>query len=577
MKYDLFFTQSHTAFVLVNDHGQIILTNAAAQNLLEYEQQELTNFDLFKLIPEHLVNLAQDSWQKFLNTKQQTNFTIIKTKNQKLRYVSFCATANIEPGIHFASVHPIETHTTLPSSPDKGEDVEHVINNFLRKDLLQRAATQDYELSKLIAAEKHFYSLFKNLPIPIIESDCSKIKDILTRNEKKYGDNPKQYFIEHPAETNELIQHCTIREINKAALRFFKISNKITSDEDLIKIYAGIVNFSAPTIFDGFLKNAKNIMYETEVNDYHGQRHSVIMRVSAESDNYARTFVTFEDISATKKIQAELESRVKERTVELEFANKNLRHEILSREQAEEQLKKSQIEMAHFARVNAMGEVASGIAHELNQPLTAISNFMSGCKRRLLSLTDQKIPQDILDAIENAAVQAQRAGNIIHNLKDFLRKGELSKQKFNLNSAIQDVIIFSKKSVFENKITIKLKLEKNLPQINADKIHIEQVILNIVNNAIDAINESKRPIKEIIIRTKLYKSKWVRISICDSGMGITKDLIHTIFNPFMTTKPEGMGIGLSLCHNIIDKHQGTISVVSRRGKGAIFHITLPVE
>lgn len=702
MKYELLFANSPAALILFDNQGQIILSNVAAQTLLEIDTPALTKLNVFNFIPDHLAKLAKNSWQEFLAAEQQKSFTLIKTNKQNLRYVSYSATANIEPGFHFASLHPIETQANFTNVSTKKQVIEQTLNNFLHEGLLQRVATQDYELSKLITAEKHFYNLFKNVPVPIIESDCSKIKELLSANKARYGNDPKEYFITHPKETNALIQKFSVREINKAALRFFKINNKITSNDALVKIYASFVTHTAPTIFEGFLKNAKNIMCETEVHDFHGKPHAVIMRVSTESTDYTRAFITFEDISATKKIQEELEIHVKERTLELENTNKKLRREIAYREQvtrelhssearyrqlyeiypvgifhvdqdrvttyanpnlaeiegvtmeelnngdwvkyihpedqervvsswhqafnenrplnieyrfkhgskitwvntqtvpefddsgkmvghvgivsditrlheAEEQLKQNQIEIAHFARVNSMGEVASGIAHELNQPLTAISNFMSGVKRRLLSLEKQKIPKDILTAIDNAATQAQRAGNIIHNLKDFLRKGELSKQKFDLNNAIQDVIVFSKKSVSENKITLKLKLEKNLPPINADKIHIEQVILNIVNNAMDAVNESKRQTKEIIIRTKLYKKNWVRISIGDSGMGITKDLIREIFNPFVTTKPEGMGIGLSLCYNIIEKHQGTISVTSQPGKGAIFHITLPIK
>jgi PAS domain S-box-containing protein len=701
MNYELLFTKAPTALLLFNDVAQVIHSNYAAQKLFDYTLEELNNFGLFDLVPAQLTTLAKTTWQEFLEAKRQESFTIIKTKLNQLHYVSYSTIANIEPGLHCVSLHPIGTHANLTTSEKKKKDLIQTLNNFLQEGFIERAATRDYELSKLIATEKHFYNLFKNVPAPIIEADCSSMKEHLIKNKDRYGTDPKQYFIDNPDETYQIILLRKVHEINKAALRFFKIKHD-TDISDLQKIHLSQTKYAAPVLFEGILNNSKEIICEAEVCDLMGEMHTVKMHVSPKSADYKRTFFTFEDISETKRIQEKLEYHVNERTVQLEETNKKLRREITYREQitrelhsseeryrqlytiypvgifhidsnhittytnpklseiegatveelkngrwtnyihpedkervvtswqdafhagqplnieyrfkhgakitwvnvqtvpehddagqlvghvgivsditrlhqAEEQLKQTQTEMAHFARVNAMGEVASGIAHELNQPLTAISNFMSGCKRRLLSLTEPKIPQDILDAIENAATQAQRAGNIIHNLKDFLRKGELKKQAFNLNNAIQDVIIFSKKSVSENHITIKLKLEKKLPEINADKIHIEQVILNIVNNAIDAINESKRTTKEIIIRTKLYKNNFVRISIGDTGMGITKDLIRNIFNPFVTTKPEGMGIGLSLCHNIIDKHQGTISVVSRRGKGAIFHITLPVE
>jgi|GEM_PF-1246868 len=250
--------------------------------------------------------------------------------------------------------------------------------------------------------------------------------------------------------------------------------------------------------------------------------------------------------------------------------------DITKQRAAEEQIKQNQIEIAHFSRVNSISEVASGIAHELNQPLTAIINYASGCKRRLQDLP-QDIPAEILDAIENTISQAERAGKVIHHLKDFLRKGELSKKGFDLNSAIQDVLTFIDKLLIKNNTKINLKLDPTLPVIYADKVHIEQVILNIVNNAIEAFIGANSQQREITICTEMNQENQVQISINDTGPGIDASFIENIFNPFITSKEHGMGIGLSLCYNIIDKHKGRIWVESELGKGAIFYITLPVK
>ncbi len=244
--------------------------------------------------------------------------------------------------------------------------------------------------------------------------------------------------------------------------------------------------------------------------------------------------------------------------------------------EAEAQIKENQIKIAHFSRLNSMGEVDSGISHELNQPLTAIINYISGCKHRLQEFK-AIIPKEIFEAIDNATNQAERAGKIIHHLKNFLRKGELNKKGFDLNTTIKEVITFTDKFIAQNCVKIKLQFDNALPVIHADKIHIEQVILNIINNAIEAFIEAKTNYRNIIIKTAQYQTEFIRIDIQDNGPGINTTIIDNIFYPFVTTKEQGMGIGLSLCYNIIHKHGGKINVNSKVNQGTTFSIILPLK
>jgi PAS domain S-box-containing protein len=250
--------------------------------------------------------------------------------------------------------------------------------------------------------------------------------------------------------------------------------------------------------------------------------------------------------------------------------------DITKQREAEERNKTNQNHIQYVERLNSMGEVASGIAHELNQPLTAIMNYTSGCTRRLKELED-KPPKDIVNAIISANVQAQRAGKIINNLKDFLSKGVLNKERIDINESIKESLEFIKKSGEREKVTIKLNLKESLPSVVVDKIHIEQVIINIVNNAIDELLESKTKKPLVIIYSSLYNKKQLSIRIEDNGRGIPDELIESIFNPFVTGKQEGMGIGLTLCYKIIDRHDGKISVSSEQGKGSVFNILLPIK
>ena len=566
--------------------------------------------------------------------------------------------------------------------------------------LVKKLVYQEQKLAKLNDSENHFHNLFENAPVPILEIDYSKVKQQLDALIEK-GIALEQYFEEHPNELLPIMGRRIIKEVNKSAIHFLRAKSAEHLRENLDDIYNPLGALKMPAIIQAFMNGQKYLKVESSITDFMGEQHNIVMRISTTAKDFSRTFMSFEDISEIKKIQEELETRVKTRTYELEKANRELRAEIKSREQiakdlrhsearyrqlnaiypvgifhtdkngkntyvnskaceiqgmkasdaraygwtetlhpedrervistwengvkygipinidyrfvrnnkvtwvngqtvpeydekgsiagyvgiladitrqreAEEQIKQNQIEIAHFSRLNSMGEVASGIAHELNQPLTAIMSYASGVKRRLKDI-DKNISKEIFDAIDQTIAQAQRAGEVIHHLKDFLRKGALSKKQTDINAAINDVLMFISTPISNANISINLKLDKQLPSIYADKIHIEQVVINIINNAVDAIVEAESTKREITISTASYEKDSIRITIADTGPGIASSLIDNIFNPFITTKQDGMGIGLSLCYNIVDKHGGKITVSSKQDKGTIFHIILPIR
>jgi len=233
--------------------------------------------------------------------------------------------------------------------------------------------------------------------------------------------------------------------------------------------------------------------------------------------------------------------------------------------------------LAHVSRTDSIKEAISGIAHQLNQPLTAVSNFVSGCERRLKSLYGDELPVEIISALHEANAQAQRAGDIIHSLKNLLCKGEINKQWCNINTIITNMIGLVNESIKQADIEINLKLDENLPEINCDKTQIEQVILNLINNAVDAISDKRIKTRIMTIKTAFSSTDEIQISIADSGIGIQKDMLDKIFVPFVSSKPQGMGIGLSLCYNIIQRHNGQIFAESSLGAGSIFKIIFPIN
>lgn len=261
----------------------------------------------------------------------------------------------------------------------------------------------------------------------------------------------------------------------------------------------------------------------------------------------------------------------------LEEREAKLVQEMDARRHAEETSRQHQLQLAHFSRLKTMGELASGMAHELNQPLAAIVNYAGGCIERLQN--EQVAPQ-ITEAIQRINTQAERAGAIIHRLKDFLKKGDVTSDSIDVNEAIRGVLKLIELELKHDEIDVQLKLTENLPPADIDKTHFEQVVMNIAQNAIDAMREGQEEgLKVLTIETAKAQTHGgeVEIRINDTGPGITKEVIDKLFDPFFTTKKNGMGMGLSIVSSIVENHGGRIQAHSDLGRGAEFRLFLPIR
>jgi len=248
--------------------------------------------------------------------------------------------------------------------------------------------------------------------------------------------------------------------------------------------------------------------------------------------------------------------------------------DISARKQAEEEARQHQMELAHVARLNTMGEMASGIAHEINQPLTAIATNSQACIRLLESgPLDRERCADIMERI---AVQAEHAGEIIRQLRQFIRKEQPQRSPIHLNRIIRDVAVLFAPEARKAGVVLRLELENPRDKVLGQPIQIEQVILNLARNAIEAMVETPPQQRRMTIRVARGPKDTVEVSVQDTGPGLSEHLVSTLFNPFVTTKPQGMGLGLSISLGIIEAHQGNLFVDSRPDKGARFRFTLPV-
>lgn len=238
----------------------------------------------------------------------------------------------------------------------------------------------------------------------------------------------------------------------------------------------------------------------------------------------------------------------------------------------EQRLQELQAEVTHMSRFTALGEMASTLAHEINQPLTAINNYLKGCHRLLQKIEGEPV-RVLQDALDKAADQALRAGQIIRRLREFVARGDSERQVENLAKLIEDASTLALVGVREHAIAVSFRLDPEADQVLVDRIQIQQVLVNLIRNAVEVLAEAPTP-RQLAIQTIGGKDGVVEVSVADSGAGLAPEVSAHLFQPFVTTKPKGMGLGLSICRTIVEAHGGKIWAGTRPGGGTIFRFTL---
>ena len=238
----------------------------------------------------------------------------------------------------------------------------------------------------------------------------------------------------------------------------------------------------------------------------------------------------------------------------------------------EERLKELQSEVTHMSRFTALGEMASTLAHEINQPLTAISNYLRG-SRRLLERMEGENVEMLRDAVSKAADQALRAGQIIRRLREFVARGESERRIESLPKLIEDASTLALVGAREHGIAVTFRLDPAADLVLADRIQIQQVLVNLMRNAIDVMSEGGA-VRRLDIATATGPEDQVEVTVADTGSGLAPEVARQLFQPFVTTKRKGMGLGLSICRTIVEAHGGKIWVNSPPEGGTIFHFTL---
>ncbi len=240
---------------------------------------------------------------------------------------------------------------------------------------------------------------------------------------------------------------------------------------------------------------------------------------------------------------------------------------------AEEEAYRLQNRLAHVGRFSLMGEMAAGLAHELNQPLSAIVNYSQAGRR--LAERENPATASIIDCLEKITDQAMRAGHIIDKLRDFLRKDDATKAELNLNDLVLSTLNLVEADARAEGIPILTDLAEDLPHISGDLIQLQQVLMNLTRNAVDAMRDGPNKDDGILIRTRRLSEREVQVSVLDHGPGVPPQLEKSIFLPFVTTKRDGLGVGLAISRTIIRAHDGELFCRRNPIGGAIFGFNLP--
>jgi two-component system sensor kinase FixL len=240
-------------------------------------------------------------------------------------------------------------------------------------------------------------------------------------------------------------------------------------------------------------------------------------------------------------------------------------------QKTEARLQELQAELVHISRLTAMGEMASALAHELNQPLSAIANYMKG-SRRLLEDSSDEHSATLRDAMDKAAEQALRAGQIIRRLRDFVARGESERRVESVRKIIEEASALALVGAKDQGVRVRFQFAATVDLVLADKVQIQQVLLNLIRNAIEAMEEREK--RELIVSTAPADDDMVEISVSDTGVGIAPEMASQLFQPFITTKRHGMGVGLSISRTIVEAHGGQIGVEPNPAGGTIFRFTI---
>ena len=277
---------------------------------------------------------------------------------------------------------------------------------------------------------------------------------------------------------------------------------------------------------------------------------------------------------ALQEALGELESKVRQRTAELARSNDELRAEIGERQRAQEALQKAQAELAHVSRLMTLGELTASISHEVNQPIAAVVTNGQVCLRLLAFETPR--PDDLRTTVERIVRDANRASEVIQRIRALAKRSEPQMASLDINEVVREAILLVQREVLSHGVSLRTELASALPTVLGDRVQLQQVVINLLMNGVEAMAPITDQPREILIRSELHETGEVLVAVLDTGIGIDSETAEKLFSAFFTTKPSGMGMGLSISRSIIRAHGGRLWVSPNPDHGAAFQFTVPI-
>ena len=398
-------------------------------------------------------------------------------------------------------------------------------------------------MNVLAESELRYRTIFLATGVGILQMDFSGLKDAI---EKLKSDGIRDIDLARkldPGFLNKIPKTVRLINANETALKIFNagdihalermLPTIITADMDkswkfLAAIWAGSPSYEA----------------ETVINDAEGTQLTVLYNAAFPADRPALDMVLISIMDVT------------------------------ARRETENQLHSARMELTHVARVATLGELTVSIAHEINQPLAAmITNGAAGL--RWLKRAEPDLAK-VQSSMESMVADAKRASEIIKNLRALSKKSSPVASHVNLNDVLQETVALVQREIDINRVSLQFALAADLPQVCGDRVQLQQVILNLVLNAIQAMSQTSENIRNLLIESIAHE-RAALVKIHDSGPGLTPETREKLFSPFYTTKPEGMGMGLSICQSIVTAHGGSLTANSLQGAGTTFEFTIPVK
>jgi len=412
------------------------------------------------------------------------------------------------------------------------------VNEELRKEIIEHKRA-DAELRE---SEQRYRHIFQTAGVSIWEEDFSQVTAAIDDLKAQGVRDFSQYIAAHPEFIQQAISMVKIIDVNDATVKLFEAQSK---DELLVSLHK-IFLPKTEEVFAGELiaiaEGRTNFESETVLQTLKGDKLAVLFTIA-----FPRQ---------PAKLNSVLVSIM----------------DITERKRADEALHKTQAELAHVTRVATLGELTASIAHEVNQPLAAIVTNGNACLRWLAG--DSPNLDEARETARRIIRDGNRAGDVIGRIRTLLRKTGTEKELLDMNQAVREVVALAEDEVRRNGVALRTELTGDLPPILGDRVELEQVVLNLIMNAIEAMSAIGDRPRELVVRTQSGEVDQVCVTVQDSGIGLDPQSMGRIFDAFYTTKSQGMGMGLAISRSIVENHGGQLWAVPNEGPGATFQFTL---